>query len=90
MTKEEYLEAAHDFIASFLDETCDDTGAVTASIKGTICQFIQTTRSDICRLARKNGGWVTNEQILQTQIDNLRRCVVDLQRCLITKEETLQ
>ena len=87
MTQEQWIKENHDFIMEFLEQTKENREDVTASVKATVCQFLQNTRYGLGLAARKNGAeWVTRTQIIEVQIQELRRCIVDLQNCLNNKE----
>lgn len=90
MTKEEWIQQNHDCIMEFLIETERNIEDVTASIKATVCQFLQNTRYELYRCSQKNGDcWVSRKQIIEVQVAQLRNCIVDLQRCL-NHEEVMQ
>ena len=83
----EWAQHNHDFIMNFLLETEENKDDVTRSIKATLRQFLQNTRCGLQLCAKQNGGeWVTRKQGIEVQIEQLRRCVVDLQKCLNNKE----
>lgn len=87
MTHEEWAKENHDFILHFLTETEENQEDLTLSIKATICQFLQNTRYGLYLCSKKNGGeWVSRKQVIEVQIEQLRRCIVDLQKCLNNKE----
>jgi hypothetical protein len=86
-TSSEWHKENHDFIMDFLNQTEADTQDLTLSIKATICQFLQNTRYGLHLCAKQNGGqWVSRKQVIEVQIEQLRRCIVDLQKCLNNKE----
>lgn len=86
-TNEEWTKENHDFIMDFLNQTNGNYEDVTMSVKATVCQFLQNVRHGLHLCTEKNGGqWVTRKQIIETQIEELRRCIIDLNRCLNNKE----
>ena len=86
-TSNEWHKENHDFIMDFLNQTEENQEDLTKSIKATICQFLQNTRYGLYLCAKQNGGeWVTRKQVIDVQIEQLRRCIVDLQKCLNNKE----
>lgn len=80
---DDWIKENHEFLMHFLNETSANEEDVTASVKATIVQFLANTRHGLSRCAKNNGGtWVNREQIIEVQIEQLRRCIVDLQQCL--------
>ena len=76
MTHEEWAKENHDFILHFLTETEENQEDLTLSIKATICQFLQNTRYGLYLCSKKNGGeWVSRKQVIEVQIEQLRRCI---------------
>ena len=88
MRYEEQDKFNHERIMEFLQATdAEHEDDVTASVKATICQFLINTRHGLQLCAKKNGAkWVTREQIIGVQIEELRRCIVDLSKVLNSKE----
>lgn len=85
--RKQIQQANHDFIVNFLLQTSNDFEPVTVSIKATICQFLNNTRHGLNLRAEKHGGTLlTWGDCIEEQIEQLRRCVIDLQRCLNNKE----
>lgn len=69
----------HQYIAEFLERTADPEDEISGSLKATITQFIMNFRMQIKRKAKqRNEGWLSPEDIIDSQIDELRRCVIDL------------
>lgn len=86
-TSSEWHKENHDFIMDFLNQTEENREDLTLSIKETICQFLQNTRYGLYLCSKKNGGeWVSRKQVIEVQIEQLKRCIVDLQKCLNNKE----
>lgn len=77
MTPEEIDLHNHAVILDFLNSSpvakqCD----ISNIVKATICQFLTNLKIEINRVAKNNR--ITPEQIIQSQIDVLRGCIVDL------------
>jgi hypothetical protein len=87
MTNDEWKKSNHDYIQNFLTGTLKDTGDITGSVKATIAQFLSSVRVQFNAIANEQEGKLSREDILQTQIDQLRNCIIDLQSILNTKEE---
>lgn len=69
----------HQYIAEFLERTADPEDEISGSLKATITQFIMNFRLQMKRRAKqRNEGWISPEDIIDSQIDELRRCVIDL------------
>jgi hypothetical protein len=78
MNLEEWKHENHKISANFLDETKEDLGDITASVKATIVQFIVNTKRGLYLIAKNNGGYVNTADIIEIQIQELRRCIIDL------------
>lgn len=80
----------HNLLEIFLKETKSPPDPISASIKATINEFIARMKISFSNLAKENNGdWVSHDQIIQGQIDQLRECINTLNQCL-TKKETMQ
>jgi hypothetical protein len=98
MDNEGLVSKSHDFLQHFLDETKDYTDEISGIIKATMCQFLQNTRYSLYLQAEQNGErngdqWVSRKQIIDIQIEHLRKCIIDLQKVLYNRsigKETLQ
>jgi hypothetical protein len=86
MTNQEWQKANHDYIQKFLTETADDKSDITGTVKATIAQFLVNIKRQFNLLADANNGVLTKQDLIQSQIDQLRVCVIDLQAVLTTKE----
>lgn len=78
MNQEEWKQETHNILSKFLAETADNTDDITASVKCTMVQFIMNTRRALNIVSKINGGYVTPADIIEAQIQELRRCIVDL------------
>jgi hypothetical protein len=78
MTQDEFKKETHKILSDFITETENDLGDITASIKCTMVQFIMNTRRALNIVSKINGGYVTPADIIECQIQELRRCVTDL------------
>jgi hypothetical protein len=86
MTNDEWRKANHQYIEQFLNQTQDDKSDITGTVKATIAQFLVNVKRQFNLIAEEKKGILTREDLIQTQIDQLRVCVIDLQRVLTTKE----
>lgn len=65
-------------IAQFLHDAEKNHDDLSGSVIATITQFIMNMRVTICKIG--NGrGWVTPIEIIDSQVQELRRCIVDLE-----------
>jgi hypothetical protein len=88
MTNEEWRKANHDYLQKFLTNTAGDDSDITGSVKATMAQFLQSVKRQFNLIAIANDGVLTTEELIQSQIDQLRVCIIDLQAILNTKEGT--
>lgn len=86
MTNDEWRKANHQYIEQFLNQTQDDKSDITGTVKATIAQFLQNVKRQFNLIAEANQGILTREDLIQSQIDQLRVCIIDLQAILTTKE----
>jgi tRNA splicing ligase len=78
-TQREFIKNNQELIQKFLEESKPHEDEISASIQGTIAQFLLNTRIEFNK--RINGQeWISTEDIIQAQITVLRRCIVDLER----------
>lgn len=78
-------------IAKFIAEAEFHQDDVSGSAIATITQFIMNLRLNISRKGH-DRGWLTPEEIIESQVEELRRCVVDLEayKIRLTKGATHQ
>ncbi len=86
MTHEEWNRQTHDYLADFIKDTETDYGDMTNSVKATIAQFLMNAKRNFNIVASKHDGYLTSDELINCQIESLRRCIIDLQRILTTKE----
>lgn len=79
--KEEVEISNHKFILKFLLASEVYENVVADSLKATIAQFLQKTLAEVCDHSRSGNEEFTLCDFLQVQVDNLRRCIVDLEQC---------
>ena len=90
-TTKEWNQENHDFIMKFLLTTENHFDNITGSMKAIICQFLHNTRRGLALIAKKNGlDSISNKQLIEIQIKELRRCIVDLQTCFNNDKDTIQ
>ncbi len=88
MTNEEWLKENHQYLENFVKGTEHDHGDMTGCVKVTLVQFLKNLKRNFNITASEHDGYLTREQLIQCQIEELRRCIVDLQGLLNTKEVT--
>ncbi|CAM2911113.1 hypothetical protein [Legionella worsleiensis] len=90
-TQNEFIKNNQVLIQKFLVESKPHEDEISASIQGTIAQFLLNTRIEFnkCTIERE---WISTEEIIQAQITVLRRCIVDLERyySTLSQGKTLQ
>ncbi|KTD29697.1 hypothetical protein [Legionella maceachernii] len=70
----------HECIAEFLRTTQNSTCDISGSIKATIAQFLMNFRIEINKRASALGqNWISPIDIIDSQVCELRRCVIDLE-----------
>ncbi len=88
MTNEEWREQNHKYLADFIKDTEGEQGDMTGSVKATIVQFLMNLKRNFNITASQNDGYLSRDELINCQIEELRRCVIDLQGLLTTKEVT--
>ena len=78
MTGDELRKSIHRILALFVEETKNDNDPVTDSVKATVAQFILNTKTTLWQMNEINGGHLTTSNLIDAQIQELRRCVMDL------------
>ncbi len=86
MTNEEWQKANHDYLQKFLTNTAADDSDITGSVKATMAQFLTNVKRQFNLIANEQDDVLTRTDIVQTQIDQMRVCIIDLQAILTTKE----
>lgn len=66
-----------DIIINFIQSAEKHQDDLSGSVVATITQFIMNLRLHISRKG-KDRGWVTPDEIIDSQIDVLRKCIIDL------------
>lgn len=89
MTPEEYRRQNHDYIANFIGQTEHEEDDISGSVKATICQFLMNLKI-LLRTIGEDIGHVTTAELINAQIAELRRCIVDLQKALYYNKEDKQ
>jgi hypothetical protein len=70
----------HECIAEFLENTQRSECDISGSVKATIAQFLMNFRIEINRRASALGqNWLSPIDIIDSQVNELRRCVIDLE-----------
>lgn len=88
MTNDEWNAQNHKYLADFVKDTEVDHGDMTGIVKATIVQFLMNLKRNFNLTASKSQGYLTREELIECQIEELRRCIIDLQSLLTTKEST--
>lgn len=65
-------------ILKFINQSVEHNDDISGSALATIAQFIMNLRLNIGKKGHARG-WVTPDEIIDSQIEELRRCIVDLQ-----------
>lgn len=86
MTNEEWKKANHDYLYKFITGTEQDESHITGTVKATMAQFLSNVKRQFNLIANMQDGILSTQDLIQTQIDQLRICVIDLQALLTTKE----
>ena len=88
MTNKEWKQANHAYLHKFITGTEEDESDITGTVKATMAQFLQRVKRqfNMIAIASDNEEILTTEDLIQTQIDQLRVCIIDLQDILNTKE----
>ena len=73
-------------ILKFLRDAQEHEDDIGGSALATVAQFLANLRINICKKA--NGrDWVTPIEIIEAQVEELRRCIVDLEEYRIRLTE---
>lgn len=86
----EWIKENHDYVSDFLKRTENDCGTISIGMKAIIVQFLSRTRKQLNILAKNREGFITNQELLETQIGVLRQCIIDLQEAINFQERPLQ
>jgi hypothetical protein len=86
MTNDEWRKANHDYLQKFLTNTAADDSDITGTVKATMAQFLSNVKRQFNLIANENEGILSRDDLIQSQIDQLRVCIIDLQAILTTKE----
>ena len=86
MTNEEWRKANHKYLQNFLTNTAGDDSDISGSVIATIAQFLVNVKRQFNLIAIEQDNVLTRDDIIQSQIDQLRVCIIDLQAILTTKE----
>ncbi len=92
MTDEQkYRKRNHDIIKGFMKECAKHDDDLSGSVQATIAQFLLNVRHEL-HLRACGTSMVSNLDIVEAQIQELRRCIVDLEQCkeFITKGVRIQ
>jgi hypothetical protein len=81
----------HEIIQGFMKECAKRDDDISGSVQATIAQFLLNVRHEL-HIRAKGQTWVSNLDIVEAQIQELRRCIVDLEQCkeTITKGVRIQ
>lgn len=82
MTNEEFDRQNHSFLADFLRGTEGECSQISGSIKATLAQFLMNMKRGLNIVAEVTGGIIPTEALIALQIQELRRCIVDLGKCV--------
>jgi hypothetical protein len=80
MNYKEFDLKNHECIAEFLENTEHSECDISGSVKATIAQFLMNFCIEINRRASALGqNWLSPIDIIDSQVNELRRCVIDLE-----------
>lgn len=65
-------------ILKFIKEAEEHQDDLSGSVIATMTQFIMNMRINLSRKG-KDRGWVTPFEIIDSQVEELRRCIIDLE-----------
>lgn len=91
MSHKEFDEQNRATIAKFLYQAQEHGDDVSGSVIATMTQFIMNMKLNISRKGHARG-WVTSTEIIDSQVEELRRCIIDLEayKGRLTKGVTAQ
>ena len=89
--QKEFDARNREIIAQFLYDAQKHGDDLSGSVIATMTQFIMNLRINIGNKGRTRQ-WVTPEEIINAQVEELRRCIIDLEayKNRLTKGETKQ
>ncbi len=93
MTHQEFDAMNDQYIEKFLAQSKGKDCDISGSVKATIVQFLMNFKLEINNRAKlMKQTWISPEDIIECQIMELRRCIVDLEayRNRLTKGVTVQ
>lgn len=92
MFQTEFVNKNRNIIEEFLNNTKLEDSDLSALTIVIICQFLLNMRVTVKKIASMHDGYITDNQIVKSAINELRRCVLDLETLLINKpsKETIQ
>ena len=77
MDDKEFRAQNKEFIKMFIQETDPFEDDIAGSLQATIVQFLIIAKS-LMRQKAKNKNMISSLEIMDSQIDALRKCVIDL------------
>ncbi len=92
MTDEQHFRKRnHDIIKGFMKECAKRDDDVSGSVQATLAQFLLNVRHEL-QIRASGTSMVSNLDIVEAQIQELRRCILDLEQCkeFITKGVRVQ
>lgn len=91
MEEQKYRKRNHDIIKGFMKECAKRDDEVSGSVQATIAQFLLNVRHEL-QIRASGTSMVSNLDIVEAQIQELRRCILDLEQCkeFITKGVRVQ
>lgn len=70
----------HQCIEEFLEQSKGKDCDISGSVKATIAQFLMNFRLEInLRAKRLDQNWLKPSEIIDAQVCELRRCIIDLE-----------
>lgn len=77
-TQKDFDAQNRETISKFINQAANHQDDVSGSVLATIAQFIMNTRLNISRKGHTRG-WLTPWEIIDSQVEELRRCIIDLE-----------
>lgn len=89
MDNEEFRKQCLARLGEFIEGVKDDTSDLSVSILTTMTQFIFNCRIEFNRVASQAGReYITRDELLLIEIQELRQCIIDLTEVLNRKDIT--
>lgn len=81
MNNNESYQENKSFFLNFMLAALDSEDEVSICVLATLVQFIKILRGKITAIANKNDGHIDTIQVIDSEIEALRSCILDLNNC---------